>query len=336
MIANERAVPCHVWMCRVIDEWVMSHTDKSRHLRMRHVTWTGNLITYDRTWTSCVTYEWVTYEWVTLFMDQSCCLWTIHVTYEWVTSRINETFHVWMCYVTQEWLLLCRSLMHAWAISHVNASDECVMWMCHVTCGCVMTRLIHAWRASFTRGTPRSYLTCLNHMWHDSSTRLSQVTYECAVSHRNVSHRSFLWVTSRARHTWTSYECVTNESRMSHEWVTNESSNESRHVHVTYERVTTEHPCCMLAVETCCCHLPLTRRGGQQLSTASMQHGRHVTHVKYKWVTNASWHAALTDAPRTHECVTSPVHHISTRQKLVMSRRNNSDCIVSTVPHRAH
>ena len=101
-------------MRHVTYEWVISHMNKSCHIRMSHVT----------------------YEWVMSHTNESCHIWMSHVTYERVMSHMNESHPTWTSHVTYAHLeFTCCMVVAAittlpmshviyWVMSHMNESSH--------------------------------------------------------------------------------------------------------------------------------------------------------------------------------------------------------------------
>jgi len=125
---------CHVWISRVIYQWVMSRMNESCH-----------------TWLSHIPHEWVMShmnESYPIFMSK--VTYEIHLTHEWVITHMNESYHIWISCVT------CECASHIW-MSHVKYK-----WgMLYVNESCrsntnewVMSHMIEWFRLAWKRRGP--------------------------------------------------------------------------------------------------------------------------------------------------------------------------------------
>jgi len=170
---------------------VMSHMNKSRHVRMRHVTyecveWHMSVLCHiykrvlshinesKHTWNSDITHVWVmshmneswhaTYEWVMSHMNESCHTCMSHVTHKQVMLHMIESCHIWKRHVTYE-----RVKTHM--------KKPCHVCMSHVTYEWIMSRYI--WMRHVTYEYVMSHITESCHTW------ISYVTHEWVTSHRH-------------------------------------------------------------------------------------------------------------------------------------------------------
>jgi len=82
-------------MSHVTYEWVMSHTNESRHIwnQSCHVCMKKK---------SC--HVGISHGWVMSRMNETCHIWISHVTYEWVMSHMNESCPLRISRVTYDWV----------------------------------------------------------------------------------------------------------------------------------------------------------------------------------------------------------------------------------------
>ena len=121
-------------------------------------------------------------------VNESCPSWMSRVMYEWIMSYMIELCHICM---------QCATNTHTTCGAHLNKC--CTSHMRHLTCKWVI-----------------SYINLSRPLW------ISQVTYECVVSHMNESchicmlcvhykSTTFRWHVNESCPSWTShvtYECV--------------------------------------------------------------------------------------------------------------------------------
>jgi len=152
----------------------VTHTNESRHVWMRHVTYEG---VTSRTNESCHVYTIRVYftglRWLIRSHKmivagyESCHMWKSHVTCERVTSRMNESRHVWRSHGTYEGVMArinVSCLFHKFAVAHTKSHKiivaeyaSCQIWKRQITYGWVVC---HVWmsRTGWRGANRMSYL----------------------------------------------------------------------------------------------------------------------------------------------------------------------------------